>query len=93
MMIKIVIAALTALASPALAQDQPGNRGQPGNQEQPGSVERIETPQGTLTIVRPRPRAQPSVPRSHVNPDPVPPPPQTQFLTDQLGMECWRRPC
>jgi hypothetical protein len=64
-------AVLAALAAPALAQDQSGN------------VERVETPQGTVTIVRPTPRAQPATPAPYVNPDPVPPPPVTPFPTDQ----------
>ena len=79
-MIRIAAALLTAalaggLAGPALAQDQ-------------GNVERVETPQGAVTIVRPTPRAQPATPAPQVNPDPVPPPPATPFLTDQDG----RRP-
>jgi hypothetical protein len=64
---------LAVLAAPALAQDQQGN------------VERIETPQGTVTVVRPTPRAQPATPAPYVNPDPVPPPPVTPFPSDQDG--------
>jgi hypothetical protein len=64
-----------AVARPALARDQ-------------GNVERVETPQGAVTIVRPTPRAQPATPAPQVRPDPVPPPPATPFLTDQDG----RRP-
>ena len=102
---RIVVAVLAALAWPALAQNQTGNQDQSGNQEQaspqdqpggqtrPGTVERIETPQGTVTIVRPPPRAQPAAPRPRVNPDPVPPSPATPFLGEQLGNECWRRNC
>ena len=99
MMTRIVAAVLAALACPALAQDQPGNRNQPNSQDQPGgqrppgNVERIETPQGTVTIIRPPPLAQPAAPRPRVNPDPVPPPLSTPFLGDQLGNECWRRAC
>lgn len=71
-----LIAALAGgLVGPALAQDQ-------------GNVERVETPQGAVTIVRPTPRAQPATPAPQVNPDPIPPPPATPFLTDQDG----RRP-
>ena len=92
-MMKSVIALLVAFAWPALAQDQPGNQDQPHNQDPSVYVERIETPQGTVTVLRPRPHAQPSMPRPHVNPDPVPPLPQTPFLADQLGTECWRHPC
>src|SRR5260221_13004926 len=52
-------ALLAAGTAPALAQDQPGN------------IERVETPQGTVTIVRPTPRAQSATPAPQVNPDPV----------------------
>jgi hypothetical protein len=70
----IAAAALLAVfAGPALAQDQPGN------------VERVETPQGAVTVVRPTPRPQPATPAPYVNPDPVPPPPVTPFPTDQDG--------
>jgi hypothetical protein len=95
--LKIALALLAALAAPVLAQAQGGNRdqpptqeqpvtpAQPGNQGQPANVERIDSPQGTVTVVRPPPLAQPATPRPRVNPDPVPPPPGTPFLTDQLG--------
>ena len=75
-MIGIAAALLIAIVGPAQAQDQPGN------------VERVETPQGAVTIVRPTRRAQPATPAPQVNPDPLPPPPATPFLTDQDG----RRP-
>jgi hypothetical protein len=89
-MLKIVpaapaVLALAVLVGPALAQDQTGNQqDRPGNPEPPANVERIETPQGTVTVVRPTPLPQPP-PRPRINPDPVPPPPGTPFLTDQLG--------
>jgi hypothetical protein len=73
----LVAAALVALAGPAFAQDQQGN------------VERVETPEGTVTVVRPTPRAQPAAPEPRVNPDPIPPPPVTPFPTDQDGRSPW----
>jgi hypothetical protein len=98
-MLRIVVGALALLVGPALAQDQPGNQsgqtGDPGQAEiqvRPSNVERIETPQGAVTVVRPTPRAQPAAPqpmlrtpapRARVNPDPVPPRPGTPFLGDQ----------
>jgi hypothetical protein len=72
--IGIVAALLATLARPAWAQEQ-----------QEGNVERVETPQGVVTIVRPTPRAQPYIRGPQVNPDPVPPPPATPFLTEQTG--------
>ena len=97
-MLRIMVV-LALLIGPALAQDQPGNQGESGtqgrtgtqgqieSQGRPPNVERIETPQGTITVVRPTPRAQPAAPRptlrTRVNPDPVPPPPGTPFLGDQ----------
>ena len=92
MKIGIVIALLAALAGPASAQDQPANPGRSGDQDRPGTVERVETPQGTVTVIRPAPLAEPTV-RPQVNFDPTPPPPQTPFLSNQLGNECWHRPC
>jgi hypothetical protein len=72
--IGIVAALLATLAGPTWAQDR-----------QEGNVERVETPQGVVTIVRPTPRAQPYIRGTQVNPDPMPPPPATPFLTDQNG--------
>jgi hypothetical protein len=88
MTIGSAIAVLAALAAPAWAQEQPP---EPGNREPSGYVERVDTPEGTVTIVRPGPHPQPSPRRAVVNPDPVPPPPQTRFLTDQVGTECRSR--
>jgi hypothetical protein len=68
---RIAAMLLAVVAAPALAQSPPS------------TTEQVETPQGTVTIVRPPPRAQPYTPGPQVNPDPVPPPPQTPFLTDQ----------
>ena len=92
-MLRIVVGVLALLIGPALAQDQTGNQGQTGTQGQAETqgrpnVERIETPQGTVTVVRPTPRGQPGTPqpstaRPRVNPDPVPPRPGTPFLGDQ----------
>ena len=99
MMTRIVVAVLAALAWPALAQDQPVSQDRPDGQDQPGgqrrsgNVERIETPDGAVTVVRPTPRSQPPAPRPRVNPDPVPPSPPTPFRRDQLGNECWKRSC
>jgi hypothetical protein len=98
MKIAIAVAVLVvlagALAGPALAQTT--NQGRADTQ---GQVERVETPQGTVTIMRPAPLAQPATPgppaapTPNINFDPVPPPPATPFLGNQTGNECWQRPC
>jgi len=66
---RIAAVLLAVLAAPALAQA-------------PSQVERVETPEGAVTVIRPPPRAQQATPPPMVNPDPVPPPPATPFPTD-----------
>lgn len=69
--------AVQAPAQPAAAPSQLTVQppAQPGAAAQPPTIERVETPEGTVTIVRPTPRPQAPPPVLPPNPDAVPPVP------------------